>query len=67
MKISALISELLKVQKKFGDIAVTGGNMHYDRPLKEVSVTEREGMEIWPRNPNGLDLKKVEIDGVFLT
>lgn len=33
----------------------------------EIGADEKQGMEIWPRNPNGLDLKKVEVDGVFFT
>lgn len=64
MKISELIKTLQEIQAEFGDIAVTGGFMTDDAPLRDVSVTEEEGMEIWPHNPNGLDLEKVKVDGV---
>lgn len=66
MKISAAIRQLQAIQEKFGDISITGGAMTDDDPLSDISVTESEGMEIWPRNPNGLDLTKVTVDGVFL-
>lgn len=66
MKVSEAIRQLQAIQEKFGDIAITGGCMFDDRPLSNISVTDMEGREIYPRNPNGLDLAKVEIDGVFL-
>ena len=66
MKISVAIATLEKIKAKYGDIAITGGAMSDDRPLREICVTESEGMEIWPSNVNGLDLTKVKIDGVFL-
>jgi hypothetical protein len=68
MKISKVIETLQQIQTKFGDIAVTGGAMTDDVPLSHICVTEKEGMEIWPNDPNGLSNDpdyQVEIDGVF--
>lgn len=65
MKISKAIEELRKIQAKYGDIAITGGAMSDDRPLREICVTDTEGMEVWPRDPNGVAGKN-KIDGVFL-
>lgn len=68
MKISRVIEILTEIQAAFGDISITGGAMVDDVPLSKISVTEMNGMEIWPRNPNGLDREKarLQIDGVFL-
>lgn len=67
MKISEVIKTLEEIKAKFGDIDVTGGYMQDDRPLDNISVTEEEGMEIWPENPNNLDLTKIKVDGVFFS
>lgn len=64
MKISKLIEKLTAIQEKFGDISVTGGAMTDDRPLSNVCVTDTDGREIYPYNPNGLP-EPHEIDGVF--
>lgn len=65
MKISELIKTLQAVQAQFGDIAITGGHMTDDRPLSRVTVTDDEGMEVWPDDPNGVAGDN-PIDGVFL-
>lgn len=39
--------------------------MSDNQPLRDIIVTESEGMEIFPFNSNGLDLTKVTVDGVF--
>jgi hypothetical protein len=68
MKISQVIETLKQIQVEFGDIAITGGAMQEDYPLRTILVTEKGGMEIWPHDPNGItqDPKyKIEIDGVF--
>lgn len=73
MKISQVIETLKQIQVEFGDIAVTGGAMVDDRPLSQICVTEKEGREIWPHDPNGIlsgtdndgNPVKIEIDGVF--
>lgn len=64
MKISKLIETLNKIKDQFGDISITGGSMVDDGPLHQVCVTNMDGMEIWPRNPNGLE-EFGEIDGIF--
>ncbi|RWB40433.1 MAG: hypothetical protein EOQ44_25150 [Mesorhizobium sp.] len=64
MKISKVIATLQQIQAKFGDIAVTGGAMVDDIPLSEICVTDVEGMEVWPHDPNGVAGKN-KIDGVF--
>lgn len=64
MKVSTLIERLQLIQKKFGDVSVTGGAMVDDHPLRNVCVTDTEGREIWPGNPNGLKGPH-KIDGVF--
>ncbi len=66
MRISEAIQTLQKVQAKFGDISITGGQMMDDVPLSNICVTDVEGMEVWPRDPNGV-AGKHKIDGVFLT
>lgn len=64
MKISRAIELLQEIQERFGDIRITGGSMAEDIPLSSICVTDIEGMEIWPRNPNGLN-PPFKIDGVF--
>lgn len=66
MKISKVIETLTAIKAKYGDIAITGGAMTDDEPLREICVIDTEGMEIWPDNPNELDLAKVKAGGVFL-
>lgn len=62
MKVSQAIAELKEIQEKFGDIAITGGNMCDDYPLSNISVTDTHGCEIWPSmHGSGKD----GIDGVF--
>ena len=65
MKISEAIRRLTVIKEKFGDISITGGHMSDDIPLRDIIVTEKDGMEIFPFNSNGLDLNKVTVDGVF--
>lgn len=66
MKLSKAIKKLKAIQKKYGDIAITGGFMADDRPLENIIVTDTEGMEVWPHDPNGV--RGVNpIDGVFLS
>jgi hypothetical protein len=65
MKISAAIATLEAIKAKFGDISITGGYMSDDTPLRSICVTDKEGMEVWPDDPNGVAGQN-EIDGVFL-
>ena len=64
MKISTIIETLTQIKDRYGDIAVTGGHMHDDRPLSRICVTDQKGMEIWPEDPNGT-LGSGGVDGVF--
>lgn len=66
MKISQVIKELLRIRDKFGDIAITGGYMSDDTVLSKIVVCDEEGMEVFPRDPNGVAGKN-KIDGVFLS
>lgn len=66
MLISEAIQQLKAIQAKFGDIAITGGYMSDDRPLEHIIVTDVEGMEVYPSDPNGVAGKNA-IDGVYLT
>lgn len=66
MKVSELMRLLTAIQAKFGDIAVTGGDLQDETPLYSVTVTDTEGMEVWPNDPNGVAGKN-PIDGVFFT
>lgn len=66
MKISEAIGILNDIQARFGDISITGGNLTDDCPLQNLIVTDVEGMEIWPGDPNGVAGKNA-IDGVFLS
>lgn len=65
MKISKVIETLERIKAEFGDIAITGGAMMEDRPLSGISVTDDKGMQIWPRDVNGVSGQN-PIDGVFL-
>lgn len=66
MKISQAIVELQAIQAKFGDIKITGGIMSDDSPLRHIMVTDVEGMEVYPHDPNGVAGKNA-IDGIFLS
>lgn len=66
MKISVLIAKLTEIHRRYGDIAVTGGSMVDDVPLRGVYVTDKDGMEVWPADMRREPWKKPEIDGVFL-
>lgn len=66
MKVSQAIAELMEIQKLFGDISITGGCLSDDRPLKEITVTDSKGLEIYPEDPNGVAGENT-IDGVFLS
>ncbi len=65
MKISEAIKQLEDIKSKFGDIAITGGSMFDDTRLSKISVTDVEGMEVYPNDPNSV-AGKHDIDGVFL-
>lgn len=64
MKISECIKQLEAIKAEFGDIAITGGCMDFDRPLSRISVTDLDGGEIYPRNVNDAP-EPLKIDGVF--
>jgi len=66
MKISDAIAQLTAIQQKFGDIPITGGFMMDEAPLRTICVTDSEGMEVFPHDPNGVAGKNA-IDGVFLS
>ncbi|QKC99152.1 hypothetical protein [Mesorhizobium sp. NZP2298] len=66
MKISETVRELEKIKAIYGDIRITGGQLMDDSPLSNICVTDVEGMEVYPRDPNGVRGKN-KIDGVFLT
>lgn len=65
MKISEVIATLQTVQKLYGDIAITGGTLTDDQPLSNITVTNTDGMQIWPRDPN-CRAGSSPVDGVFL-
>lgn len=67
MRISELIKTLTKIKRTYGDIAVTGGHMTDDRPLSRVTVTDKDGIAIWPQSDRS-DGKQtgMPIDGIFL-
>ena len=62
MRLSILISKLQDIKAEFGDIAVTGGILMDDTPLRKVLVTDKDGVECWP----GGEGNRSQIDGVFL-
>lgn len=66
MNISKCIRQLQAIMDTFGDIEITGGHMVADGKLRRIVVTDTDGREIYPRNPNGLDLSKAVVDGVLL-
>jgi hypothetical protein len=65
MKISQALTELKAIQARYGDIEITGGYLSDDTKLRRISVTDVEGMEVYPRDPNSVSGKHA-IDGVFL-
>lgn len=66
MKISKAIETLQAIQKEFGDLEISGGFMTDDSPLDEITVTDSEGMEVWPDDPNGIGRINAPFD-VFLS
>ena len=64
MKISKVIRQLETIRVKFGNISVTGGRMMDDMNLGSITVTDTEGYEIYPCDPNGV-AGVHQIDGVF--
>lgn len=64
MKISEAVKQLEAIRLKFGDISITGGSMHDDKPLGSICVTDTKGMEVYPSDPNGVAGQN-KIDGVF--
>lgn len=66
MKISAVIKALNEIKAEFGDLPIVGGYLSDDSPPRKFIVVESDGMEIFPHNPNGLDLKKVKVAGIFI-
>lgn len=65
MKITKAIEELQKIKAKFGDISIIGGSLMDDTPPRSITVTDSDGMEIWPDDPNGVAGQN-PIDGVFI-
>ncbi|MTH61127.1 hypothetical protein [Paracoccus litorisediminis] len=66
MRISEAIKTLQDIQSKFGDIAITGGSLFDDTPLSSISVTDSDGIEIWPHDLRTPGRPQAAIDGVFL-
>jgi hypothetical protein len=66
MKISKAIEQLTKISEEFGDIDITGGYVVDDKPPSNITVTNKDGVEIWPVNTSGKPIKKDEIDGAFI-
>lgn len=66
MKISHVISRLEEIKTKFGDLPIVGGYLDDDGGLDHILVVNVEGMEIFPKDPNGVK-DKGNIEGVFLT
>lgn len=64
MKISKAIETLAKILGEYGDIEITGGSMSDDVPLRKIVVTDVEGFEVWPRDPNNVS-GDYPIDGVY--
>ena len=64
MKISNAIAQLQVIKDRYGDLSITGGFMNDSTPLGHIMVTDTEGLEVWPRDPNGIAGKN-PIDGVF--
>jgi hypothetical protein len=67
MQASKLIIVLQKIIEKHGDLAIVGGQLHDDTPLREVKIIDSAGREIWPHNVNGIPDDKIVIDGIWLS
>lgn len=65
MKISKAIETLTQIKDLYGDISITGGYLGDHTRPRRITVTDSEGAEVWPRDPNGLRGKN-KIDGVFI-
>jgi hypothetical protein len=65
VKASKAIHQLQKIVAKFGDLDIVGGFLQDETPLANIMVVNKEGMEIFPNDPNGVGQANVE--GVFLT
>ena len=65
MKISDVIATLQTIQDRFGDIEITGGTLTNDAPLRNITVTDTAGVQVWPRGPISMRSSH-PVDGVFL-
>lgn len=65
MKAFEAADRLQAIARKFGDLPVVGGSMTDDTPLTRISVVDSEGMEVYPRDPNGVAGRN-PVAGIFL-
>lgn len=65
MKISDAIKQLQAIGAKFGDLEIVGGCLMDETPLEWIGVVNKDGMEIYPKDPNSAG--EANIAGVFLT
>lgn len=66
MRIAEVIKALEEIKGKYGNLRVIVWHAEDTTPLQKIYVTERFGREVWPGNPSGLDLDKVDVDEVHL-
>lgn len=46
MKISEAIKKLEELKGRFGDLEIGGGYVHDDTPLRKITVTDADGVEV---------------------
>ncbi|CTQ47688.1 MULTISPECIES: hypothetical protein [Roseibium] len=65
MKISTAIARLEAVQRLYGDIEIIGGYLTDNSPLRNITVINTDGVELWPKE-TGAYAGSSPVDGVFL-
>ena len=65
MKISTAIARLEAVQRLYGDIEIIGGYLTDKSPLRNITVINTDGVELWPKE-TGAYAGSSPVDGVFL-
>ncbi|GAB2209161.1 hypothetical protein ROS1_59810 [Roseibium sp. ROS1] len=65
MKISRAVQILLKIHEEFGDIDIVGGYLTDNSPLRNITVINTDGVELWPKDTSAY-AGPAEVDGVFL-
>lgn len=65
MKTSDALHRLQNILDKYGDLDIVGGFLSDETPPRDIIVVNKEGMEIYPNDPNGVG--QADVEGVYIT